>query len=312
MEKLILTIINQGVSASRLDYQNRRIMYANVIYLCLPVVYLIFVLLDVHTYVRPLHELKWDQFIVVIEIFVCVAGIYLNKIGRDKLAKVIFIVTWPLLLHIIPITYQHAPPDYYFAYPAGIIFHSILIQIMFSYRTERSYLFVFIVLNFIMMLTSVKLMNNFQNDISINLNEMVQSPYYMLDIILYWLLFTMVSNFLVNSVDKLLDRLTLANQQIELQKEELSAINETLEATVQVRTARIEEQNKKLRDHAFYNAHILRGPFCRIKGLLLLQSLPEAEGDTPVINRYLNDAVNELNAVIGEIQKIVHDDEASV
>jgi len=155
-------------------------------------------------------------------------------------------------------------------------------------------------------------MNNFQNDISINLNEMVQSPYYMLDIILYWLLFTMVSNFLVNSVDKLLDRLTLANQQIELQKEELSAINETLEATVQVRTARIEEQNKKLRDHAFYNAHILRGPFCRIKGLLLLQSLPEAEGDTPVINRYLNDAVNELNAVIGEIQKIVHDDEASV
>lgn len=312
MEKLILTIINQGVSASRLDYQNRRILYANVIYLCLPVVYLIFVLLDVHAYVRPLHELQWDQFIVFIEILVCITGIYLNKIGHDKLAKVIFIVTWPFLLHIIPIMHQHTPSDYYFAYPAGVILHSVLIQIMFSYRAERRYLFFFMILNFAMMSTSVKLMNAFQNDVSINLNEMVQSPYYMLDIVLYWLLFTMISNFLVNSIDTLLDRLTLANQQIELQKEELSAINETLEATVQIRTARIEEQNKKLRDHAFYNAHILRGPFCRIKGLLLLQSLPEAAGDSPVIHRYLNDAVNELNAVIAEIQKIVQDDGASM
>lgn len=312
MEKLILTIINQGVSASRLDYQNRRIMYANVIYLSLPVVYLIFVLLDIPTYVRPLPELHWDQFIVFVEILVCIAGIYLNKIGRDTLAKVIFIVTWPLLLHLIPIVYQHTPSDYYFAYPAGVIFHSVLIQIMFSYRAERFFLFVLMFVNFAMMLTAVPLMNRFQNDAGINLNEMVRSPYYTLDIVLYWLLFTMVSNFLVNSIDKLLDRLTLANRQIELQKEELTAINETLEATVRLRTTRIEEQNKKLRDHAFYNAHILRGPFCRIKGLLLLQSLPGTTHDGPIISRYLASAVDELNAVISEIQKIVADDEASM
>lgn len=307
MEKLILRIINQGVSTSNLDYKNRRIMYANAIYFSLPIVYLIFVLLDVTEYIKPLHELNWDQFIFLFEIVVCILGLYLNKQGYDTLAKIIFIITWPLLLHIIPIVHQNTPSDYYFAYPAGMIFHSVLIQIMFSIRGERTYLILFTIINFGLTITAVDLMNHFQEGAGVNLNEMVTSQYYKLDIVLYWLLFTMVSFFLLNSVDKLIDKITKANQLIEIQKEELTAINETLEATVNVRTTLIEEQNKKLRDHAFYNAHMLRGPFCRIKGLLLLQSLPQAQADLPKINLYMNQAVEELNTVISEIQAIVHE-----
>lgn len=81
MSTFIHRIINQGTSNDHLDHRNRRIIYTNIIYISLPIVYLIIVLIDLETYLGPVQELAWDQFIFIVEIVVCLLGIYLNKLG---------------------------------------------------------------------------------------------------------------------------------------------------------------------------------------------------------------------------------------
>jgi ElaB/YqjD/DUF883 family membrane-anchored ribosome-binding protein len=93
---------------------------------------------------------------------------------------------------------------------------------------------------------------------------------------------------------------------IEKQTDELNALNQNLEALVSRRTSELEEQNEKLRKHAFFNAHLLRGPFCRIQGLIQLQELTGIQpNETVEIKLRLKSSVEELDSRIREIQKLV-------
>jgi hypothetical protein len=158
---------------------------------------------------------------------------------------------------------------------------------------------------------------------------MVSDGIYLLDCILYWLLFSLVTYFLVRAIDALFDKVEEDQLIIADQKEELAAINEelmqsneslvglnnkisgwneALEETVVVRTQEIGEQNRKLREYAFYNAHNLRAPFCRIKGLMLLKDLITEEQEGLHVKTLIDRSILELEQVIDEIQEIVKDD----
>lgn len=324
MQRLLFNIISQGTSKDHFDPNNQRIVYTNIIYVSLPIVYLIFIAIDLKDYLVPVTSLKWDQFIFLVEIAVCGAGLYLNKVGHSVIGRLIFTLTWPLLFHLIPIWHLQTPSDYYLAYPLGIIFHSVLIQMLFSIRNERL-LYVFLMLiNFIMLLTATTVLRYFDEEGGI-INDLTADKYYLLDIVLYWLLFSLLSYLLVNSVDKLIDKLSKANILIAEQKEEMAAINEELSETnqslqavnqkmvnlndalemkVQERTKEIEERNEKLESYAFYNAHKLRGPYCRILGLISLRKIVEVE-EREEIDRLLDQCMLELEQVIREIQEIV-------
>jgi hypothetical protein len=244
------------------------------------------------------------------------------------LGRLIFLLTWPLLLHIIPIWHQHTPSDYYFAFPAGIIFHAVLIQLMFSIRHERITFWILMVANFVMLLTSIDLLLFFETELSSSVSAMVSSKYYLLDAVLYWLLFFIVTYFLVRSIDDLFEKVSSDQKIIEDQKEELTVVNEelqhsnetlqtlnskmsswneSLEETVAKRTHEIEEQNEKLRAYAFYNAHKLRAPYCRIKGLLMLQEIVRDPEERQYIDSLLEKSLHELDLVIEEIQQIVNE-----
>jgi light-regulated signal transduction histidine kinase (bacteriophytochrome) len=93
---------------------------------------------------------------------------------------------------------------------------------------------------------------------------------------------------------------------IESQKNELNKFNQHLEKEVHERTSKLEEQNDKLKKHAFYNAHLLRGPFCRIQGLIQLEELVQnTDADKQEIRKRLQESINELDTRIKEIQEIV-------
>ena len=324
MQRLLFNVISQGTSKDQFDPGNQRIIYTNIIYVSLPIVYLIFIAIDFKDYLVPITSLKWDQFIFLVEILVCGAGLYLNKIGHSVIGRLIFILTWPLLFHLIPIWHLQTPSDYYLAYPIGIIFHSVLIQMLFSIRYERV-LYIFLMsVNFIMLMTVVVVLRSFDEEGGI-LQDLTDDKYYLLDIVLYWLLFSLLSYLLVNSVDNLISKLTAANILIAEQKEEMATINEELSETnqslqvlnqkmsnlngvlelkVQERTKEIEERNEKLESYAFYNAHKLRGPYCRILGLISLRKIVEVE-EKEEIDRLLDKSMLELEQVIQEIQHIV-------
>jgi len=326
MEKFLQRIINQGTNADYLDHQNRRIIYANIIYVSLPIVYLIFVLIDYESFFVPVQTLVWDQFIFAFEIVVCLLGVLLNRVGFSMLGRCIFLFTWPLLLHIIPVWHQHSPSDYFLAFPIGIIFHAVLIQLMLSIRHERLFFWPFMIANFLLLVKVPDMLLRFSDDSTASLTEFVSDRYYLLDAVLYWLLFSIVVYFLVRAVDKLFEQEAKDQLLIEDQKEELAAMNEellqsneslyklnekisawneNLEATVANRTREVEEQNSKLREYAFFNAHKLRGPFCRIQGLMTLLDLLVDPTEKANAKTLLNISVSELESVIAEIQQIV-------
>jgi len=288
----------------------RRIVFSNILFITLPVVYVIFMIIDYETYRVPISQLRFDQFIVPIVILICILCLWLNKVRQSGISRNLFLITWPLLLHVIPIMQLGSPPDYFLAFPVGIIFHSIMIQLMLSYKSKPFQFWGWIIFNFLLLLFSPTILKDF--DLSHRIPSSVAGRYYLLDAILYWLLFNLVVFYTIIELERYIQYVQTSRTLIENQKDELAALNENLEAVVLQRTQVLKEQNKKLLDYAFYNAHTLRGPFCRVKGLILLkQFFNEKSSDTKEINARLMESLEELDQKIQDIQVIVQQEESS-
>ena len=291
------------------DEVSRRILFSNVVFISLPAVYAVFMLIDFDAYLIPLHELRFDQFVIPIVILVCFFCLWLNSLGIIILSRVLFLCLWPLLVHLIPIRLQETPSDYYLAYPFGLVFHSMMIQLMFSYKKETGLFWTFLLLNLIGILFSPALLIYFDTDRDLPAG-MINNKYYFFDGILYWLLFNLVMFYILRLVESYIKKINDSKALIEEQKEELNALNQNLEQLVAQRTFELEEQNEKLKKHAFYNAHLLRGPFCRVKGLIYLQEIdPSTLYDLQQIKDKLNESIDELDARIREIQQLVETNE---
>lgn len=290
------------------DDISRRIIFSNVIFISLPLVYLIFMIIDYESFLQPIHLLRFDQFIVPIVIFICVCCLVLNKVRFTKFSRIIFIILWPFLLHIIPIKLLETPLDYYIAFPFGIVFHSLLIQLMFSHLKEWFLFWFCLVLNFAVLVFASDILIYFVNPENLP-NELAMDRYYTLDGILYWLLFNLVMFYVLYVVETYIKKVNDSKKMIESQKEKLNQLNQNLEGIVKKRTIELEKQNTKLVNYAYYNAHLLRAPFCRIKGLVHLQELlKDTDGSTNEVELRLRDSIDEFEEVIIKINEIVHEE----
>lgn len=109
-------------------------------------------------------------------------------------------------------------------------------------------------------------------------------------------------------MDELIDkneaqRFQLIDQNTEL--EQMNAvvdnINKQLEKQVKTRTQELEQANKTLTEYSFYNAHMIKGPFCRIKGLNMLRELNAIEESD--FKQRLESSLAELNEAIETMQE---------
>jgi len=303
--KWIINLSLSGTKGSKEDEINRRIAFSNVVFLSLPVVYLTFMIIDFRSFNQPIRSLEFDQFIVPIEIGVCFLCIWLNRKGYVHFSRILFLITWPFLLHLIPIKLLHAPLDYYIAFPFGMVFHALLIQVMISHRREPILFWAFLIPNFITTVFAGQILVHFVES-GIEPNELVNDRYYRLDIILYWLLFSLVMYYILLVVERYIHKMNASNNLIQEQSEELKTLNQNLADEVKIRTHELEEQNEKLMGYAYYNAHLLRGPFCRIQGLIKLMTMmdDQKEISSEVLPR-LDENIQELEHVISQIQLIV-------
>lgn len=293
-----------GVKSENEDDISRRIVFSNVIFISLPIVYFIFMILDFQAYLIPIGELRFDQFVVPIVIILCFFCLFLNKINYTTSSRVLFVFLWPFLLHLIPIKLQDSPSDYLLAYPFGIVFHAILIQLMFSWNKEKIPFLSFMAINLLGAITVADLLLYFDADMDIPA-KIINHKYYFFVCILYWLLFNLVIFYIMHTIESNIKSLNDAKLLIENQKEELDSINQNLEMLIDQRTKSLMEQNNKLQKHAFFNAHLLRGPFCRIKGLVNLQELSTEKEDQEAIKVKLEASLAELDSRLHEIQRMV-------
>ncbi len=272
----------------------------------LPVVYLIFMIIDYESFTQPSSFARFDVLVVPFTILLCIFCLWLNSINWITLSRLLFLCLWPFLLHIIPIWVLNTPSDYYVAFPLGIIFHAILIQVMISRKKEPILFWLLLALNSVTLLISPRVLLYFvaHGDIP---DPLVFDPYYLLDIILYWLLFNLVVFYGLLATEHYIKQVNGARIKIEQQKEELTQLNQNLEQMVHERTKTLEDQNKKLISYAFYNAHMLRAPFCRIQGLVQLIELTSSN-NAPTdheIEARLIESVTEMEQVIDKMRQII-------
>ncbi len=294
-----------GILGDSDDEINRRIAFSNAIFISLPIVYILFMIIDYDSFFKPISTLRFDQFIVPIEILICLFCLWLNMKKYAVISRLLFIITWPFFLHIIPIWLLQTPGDYYLAFPFGMVFHALLIQLMFSHRKEPVYFWTFLTLNFITILFIPNILAFFVSS-ETGPNEIVFDKYFLFDGILYWLLFNLVMYYILMVIEAYIKKENNSKAVIHRQKEALDLLNQDLERKVLDRTRQLEEQNKKLKEYAYYNAHLLRGPFCRIQGLVHLMKVDEhlKETTSEIIER-LGNSINELDIVIKKIKHIV-------
>jgi hypothetical protein len=304
----VFNLSKLGIHKDVDDEVSRRIAFSNVVFISLPLVYLLFMAIDFNSFWQPISILRFDQFIVPIVILLCVFCLWLNKEGVTVFSRILFIVLWPALLHIIPIILLSTPPDYYIAFPFGLIFHSILIQLVFSHRKEPFIFWSFLTTNFIILFFAPEILAAFV-ETGVQPNEIVFNKYFLLDNILYWLLFNLVMFYILLVVEEYIRRVNLDKSLIENQKEELDVLNTELKQLVAERTLHVEEKDLKLKDYAFYNSHLLRAPFCRVQGLVqLLKMTKEGTEMNDEIMERLDESLVELHEVIKNIKNIVENE----
>ena len=316
-----------GTAHAAHETEKRHIIFSNVIFLTLPIVYLVFMLIDIETFSDFSSLLKFDRMIVPITILLCISFLFLNKWGFTTISRVLFLITWILMLHIVPIVIHQSPSDYYLAFPVGIIFHSILIHVSISSKREPVKFWLFLAGNFWLLLMCKQILVT--NDVSPESQNILRSdPYYVLDYLLYWLLFNLLTFYLLHVIESFISGLSEANMLINNQREELSErnhelkqaiislekvnkrvadLNKNLEIKVWERTKELEIKNEQLVHYAYINAHKLRGPFCRVKGLVLLKGLvskPHTD-EEHLINKLLLESLEELDNVTNKIQNTV-------
>ena len=114
-------------------------------------------------------------------------------------------------------------------------------------------------------------------------------------------LLSVIGDIIVNA----LERISFENDLLKLNRT-LEELNDELEEKVVQRTHEVIEKNSKLTNYAFYNAHKLRGPLARLLGLINLFKLEYIRpGELPAVISKLDEAAQELDAIVKEINKIV-------
>jgi hypothetical protein len=96
---------------------------------------------------------------------------------------------------------------------------------------------------------------------------------------------------------------------LEAKQREITEINGSLERKVRERTLELNERNKLLTDFAFTNAHIIRGPICRLLGLQNLLTATTDADEIGKIAEYMNISVSDLDNITrktsAELNKLI-------
>ena len=88
-------------------------------------------------------------------------------------------------------------------------------------------------------------------------------------------------------------------------KKEISRTNFDLEERIKARTSELEIQNNQLAEYAFINSHLLRGPLCRLLGLINLIDHTEIQDKEKDLINHLKLSGEELDEVVKKINSAI-------
>lgn len=93
--------------------------------------------------------------------------------------------------------------------------------------------------------------------------------------------------------------------EIEAQSDQIIAINNNLEATIQERTRELANKNRALEEYAFITAHKLRAPLANILGLVSMIEKMKLSNDEKDVVSNLKDSAQKLDEVIHSVMNAI-------
>ncbi|MCC5932216.1 MAG: hypothetical protein JJU28_23420 [Cyclobacteriaceae bacterium] len=97
------------------------------------------------------------------------------------------------------------------------------------------------------------------------------------------------------------EELMRKTEKLQKANDEISAINENQEVILIQSTEKIREQNRRLREYAYMNAHTIRGPLARVLGLVYIFKLGHlSEAQREVLDK-LEFSALELDGIIRDL-----------
>jgi ligand-binding sensor domain-containing protein len=108
--------------------------------------------------------------------------------------------------------------------------------------------------------------------------------------------------FRTGEIQRMNNEIQAKNEELINKSEQISNNNERLEDIVQDRTHKLKEQNDRLSKYAFMNSHELRGPICRMIGLLNLLKVTKNEEHHKILV-LIQETGLELDAVTRKINE---------
>jgi signal transduction histidine kinase len=296
---------NAGIHSQMDDDQKRKVFLTNAMSLFLAGVMLLVGLNDVFNTENYLAAYRRAGVLVLMLLIP-----FLNHNRFYNLSKSIFLFFPGLILLGIPILIGDFYPGQFiwFQY-AGAIFCSVPF-LLFDVEKHKLYIALFFIYYLMVTLFIDKLLLYYgeppeaMRELVTNFTDFKLPPLFVAFFSTSTLLWYNRSN------SKYEKKLKSTNKELEETQEELiakneeyEAINRNLEALVEERSKLIDSKNRQIIDYANINAHKVRGPLARIMGLINISHFSNDPDDLKNLFQKLKPPSEELNMIIGEINK---------
>jgi signal transduction histidine kinase len=252
----------------------------------------------------------------------------LNHLRFYLFARILFALAGTFLISIYPILFRGPSPVTYFMHPIYLLMYSPVFHLLFSRAKEKFALYTFLAMSFMLTIFSSDFLLAFDHSASPHV-PLVRSVTLMK--VTFGMLWVFINTIISYSLKTNSDFYSILEEQkdivgkqrtlLQLRNEELSKVNnelltlnkrvfelnEVLEHRVTERTQELTNRNKILSDYAYMNAHLLRTPVSRIKGLIDLFRITEDVEEKKKVQEILFQSAEDLDQVVRSINERLTD-----
>jgi hypothetical protein len=300
----VKNLFNAGVDNTLDQDMRARVTASNIVFITIAMILLIILTLNARTYWA--HGITSFRSAFPILLFcVSIGGILLNHIRWFLTARLVFFLSWTLLITAFPI-WRPASVYGYFLHPMFGIVSSTMVLLMFSFRKEKVVYVSFLIFSMVITVFSFEFVSWFDQE-GVAAIILTHTTKFRLHI--YPFFFTIFFNLVLIYIFRINGKffalqqqqhetIVVQNKQLSETRLKLELSNNELEARVRERTLELLEQNTRLTDYAFFHAHVLRAPVSRIRGLLNLMNLSIDPAEEKKIRDLLSEAMKDLDDTI--------------
>jgi signal transduction histidine kinase len=246
-------------------------------------------------YQRAFKFTTFDDWVPILLCVISAISLVLNRYQHGKASRSLFLLSWIAAVTILPVLLSKISPSSYVIHPILCVLTSLMIHLFFSWYEDRWIYLFFLIGSFLLTTFSYYFLFNFDSSESFR-----QLPLNRLQFVIIYSMSWVFINLTLMYVYRINWKAYMDSQS---KNEIIEQLNKELESKVEMRTRLLKEQNAKLMEYAFVNAHVLRAPVSRILGLvnLLIKSESPRRIEEEEIIQHLDESSKELDSVVRDL-----------